>query len=434
MKRNGNNTDSVEIREKERVNVMKYLILLGDGMADEPVGALGGKTPLEYAHTPVMDALAGMGEQGLVQTVPDGMIPASDVANLSVLGFDPVVNYTGRSPLEALSRGIPMTDTDTVLRCSLVTLSAEQPYAAKRMLDHSSGELTTAEADVLMDAIRAEFDGPEFRFYTGTGYRELTVCRHLPVPVLEAPHDHAGEVIGPVLPKEQVLREMMERSYEILKAHPLNLQRMAAGKNPANSVWFWGAGIRPHLENFREKTGLRGAMVSAVDLLKGIAVGSGMKVLQVPGANAGLDTDYEGKADAAVQALLEEGFDFVYLHVEAPDEMGHLGEPEKKAESIAYLDSRILARVKPKLDESGEDYRIMVLPDHPTPVALRHHTGNPVPYLIYDSRRQMRAVGRYSEREAAMTGNYFASAPELFLYFLEQESTKEQCAPGRLMP
>ena len=404
--------------DERKVQAMKYLILLGDGMADRPVEALGGRTPLEAADTPMMDRMAGMGEQGLVQTVPEGMVPASDVANLSVLGFDPAVVYTGRSPLEALSRGVPMKHTDTILRCSLVTLSEGEPYVEKTIIDHSSGELTTAEADVLMDAIRAEFDSEDFKFYTGTGYRELTVCRDLKLPELEAPHDHLGQVIGPYLPEEPVLRRMMERSFEVLRDHPLNRERKAAGKNPANSCWFWGAGTRPQLENFQQKTGLRGAMISGVDLLKGIGVGSGMEVIEVPGATGGPDTSYESKADCAVWALLEDGCDFVYLHVEAPDEMGHMGDAAGKVRAIEALDRRILARVKPALDASGEDYRIMVLPDHPTPVALRHHTADPVPYLIYDSRRQARMVGRYSEAEAAMTGNFFASAPELFSYFL----------------
>ncbi len=398
---------------------MKYLILLGDGMADEPVKELGGRTPLDYAETPLMDAMAGMGTMGLVQTVPAGMIPGSDVANLAVLGFDPTRNFTGRSPLEALSMGVPMTESDTILRCNLVTLTEEQPYPEKIIIDHSADELTTAEADVLMDAIRAAFDSEDFQFYTGTGYRGITVCHHLAVKDLTPPYDHLGQVIGSALPGEQALREMMEKSFEILNNHPLNLRRAAQGRHKANSLWFWGAGTKPKLENFRERTGLRGAMISAVDLLKGIARGSGMEVIEVPGANGGLDTNYEGKAEAAVKAVLEDGFDFVYIHVEAPDEMGHMGDARKKVQAIENLDSRILSIVKARMDESGEPYRLMVLPDHPTPVLRRTHTANPVPYLIYDSTRQARMIGKFSEEEAALTGNFEPDACGLLEKFLQ---------------
>lgn len=389
-------------------------------MADEPLEQLDGKTPLEYADTPLMDAMAAMGTMGLVQTIPAGMVPGSDVANLAVMGFDPARNFTGRSPLEALSMGVPMTENDTILRCNLVTLTEQQPYEEKVILDHSADELTTAEADVLMDAIRAAFDGDEFRFYTGTGYRGITVCHHLPVQELMPPYDHLGQVIGSVLPRERVLREMMEKSFEILNNHPVNLRRAAAGKHKANSIWFWGAGTKPKLENFREKTGLRGAVISAVDLLKGIARGSGMEIIEVPGANGGLDTNYEGKANAAVKAVLEDGFDFVYIHVEAPDEMGHMGDVSKKVQAIEKLDSRILSIVKSKMDASAEPYRLMVLPDHPTPVLRRTHSADPVPYVIYDSTCQMRRIGKYSEKEAALTGNFEPDGCHLLETFLQR--------------
>lgn len=407
------------MRHKRGCDWMKYLVLLCDGMADEPMEQLGGRTPLGFARTPEMDALAGMGRMGLVHTVPEGMTPGSDVANLSVLGFDPRQNYSGRSPLEALSVGVPMEEDDLILRCNLVTLTEAEPYAEKTILDHSAGELTTAEADVLMDAIRAEFDSEEFRFYTGTGYREIAVCRGGAMTALEPPHDHLEQVIGPWLPGEEVLRRMMERSYEILNNHPINLHRAAQGRHKANSLWFWGPGRKPALENFREKTGLRGAMISAVDLLKGIAMGSGMEVLQVPGANGGLDTNYEGKAEAAVKAVLEDGFDFVYIHVEAPDEMGHMGSVDRKIQAIENLDRRLLAIVRRKMDASGEPYRLMVLPDHPTPVRLRTHTSNPVPYVIYDSTCQQRKIGRYSEQEAALTGEYEPEGWRLMDTFLQ---------------
>ena len=400
---------------------MKYIVLLGDGMAGLPLDRLGGRTVLDAARTPNMDALAGMGQMGLVQTVPAGMTPASDVANLSVLGFDPARCYTGRAPLEALSLGIPMADTDVVLRCNLVTLSEAEPYAEKTILDHSGGELTTREADELMDAVRAAFDGVDFRFYTGTGYREIAVCRHMDaLPELAAPYDCLGRVIGPYLPAQEPLRQLMERSFAILNDLPVNRRRAAGGKRKANSLWFWGAGTKPKLESFREKTGLRGAMISAVDLLRGIAVGSGMEVIPVPGATGNTDTDYEGKADAAVKALLEDGFDFVYIHVEAPDEMGHQGSAERKLRAVEDLDSRLLGVVRSRMDASGEPYRLMVLPDHPTPVALRAHTADPVPYLIYDSTRQARMIGRYSEEEAAMTGAVEPVGHHLMETFLQK--------------
>ena len=383
---------------------MKYIVILGDGMADEPIDALGGKTPLACAETPVMDELASKGEMGMVQNVPAGMAPGSDVANLSVLGYDPAVCYSGRSPLEALSVGVAMEPTDIVLRCNIVTLTEEEPYAKKTILDHSSGEISTADADILMDAIREAFNSDEFQYYTGTSYRHITIWKNGTMPQLEPPHDHLTHVIGLYLPQETKLRAMMEKSFDILNTHPLNLERAAKGKNKANSLWFWGAGTKPSLQNFTEKTGLKGAMVSAVDLLKGIAVGAGMKVYQVPGATGSIDTNFEGKAQAAIDALTKDGCDFVYVHVEAPDEMGHQGLLKEKIQSIEYLDRRLIAPVKKAMEDAGEDFRMLVLPDHPTPIRLRTHTGDPVPYLLYDSTRQRKSIQKYTEAEA--TGNY----------------------------
>ena len=385
---------------------MKYIVILGDGMADEPIDALGGKTPLACAETPVMDELASKGEMGMVQNVPAGMAPGSDVANLSVLGYDPAVCYSGRSPLEALSVGVAMEPTDIVLRCNIVTLTEEEPYAEKTILDHSSGEISTADADILMDAIREAFNSDEFQYYTGTSYRHITIWKNGTMPQLEPPHDHLTQVIGPYLPQETKLRAMMEKSFDILSTHPLNLERAAKGKNKANSLWFWGAGTKPSLQNFTEKTGLKGAMVSAVDLLKGIAVGAGMKVYQVPGATGSIDTNFEGKAQAAIDALTKDGCDFVYVHVEAPDEMGHQGLLKEKIQSIEYLDRRLIAPVKKAMEDAGEDFRMLVLPDHPTPIRLRTHTGDPVPYVLYDSTRQRKSIRKYTEAEAEATGNY----------------------------
>ena len=385
---------------------MKYIVILGDGMADEPIAALGGKTPLDYAHTPCMDRMAGQGTMGMVQNVPEGMAPGSDVANLSVLGYDPARCYSGRSPLEALSIGVSMEPDDVIFRCNLVTLTEDEPYGEKTILDHSSGEIATEDADRLMDAIRKAFNSDTVSFYTGTSYRHIMVWKAGKVVPLEPPHDHLGTVIGPWLPKEPVLKDMMERSFPILNSHPLNLARKEQGKNKANSLWFWGAGTKPSLQSFAEKTGLKGAMISAVDLLKGIAVGAGMKVYQVPGATGSIDTNYEGKADAAAQALLRDGCDFAYVHVEAPDEMGHQGLVAEKVRSIEYLDSRLIARLKKAMDDSGEEYRMLILPDHPTPIRLRTHTGEPVPYLLYDSTCQEKKIARYTEEEAAQTGNF----------------------------
>lgn len=385
---------------------MKYIVVLGDGMADEPIPELGNKTPLDAAATPVMDALAGAGIIGTVQNVPAGMAPGSDVANLSVLGYDPAANYSGRSPLEALSVGVQMDEDDVIFRSNIVTLTESEPYAQKTILDHSSGEISTEDADVLMDAIRAKFNSDTFQFYTGTSYRHILVWKGGKVCQLEPPHDHLGKVIGPYLPQEVALRRMMEESFDILNNHPLNLARAAQGKHKANSLWFWGAGTKPRVQNFYEKTGLKGAMISAVDLLKGIAVGAGMEVCQVPGATGSIDTNYEGKAQAAIDALLRDGCDYVYIHVEAPDEMGHQGRTQDKVKSIEYLDSRLIARVKQAMEEANEDFRILVLPDHPTPIRIRTHTADPVPYLLYDSTRQLKKRERFTE-EAARNANNF---------------------------
>ena len=385
---------------------MKYIVILCDGMADEPLQELGGMTPLAYANTPNMDQLASQGVIGLAKTVPDSMKPGSDVANLAVLGYDPERNYSGRSPLEALSVGVAMKPTDVVLRCNIVTVSEAEPFAEKTILDHSAGEISTEDADVLMDAIREVFDCPEFRFYTGTSYRELTVWDHGKVVDLYQPHDHLGELIGAYLPQQPALRRMMEESFRILNEHPLNLQRAAQGKNKANCLWFWGAGTKPGIANFYEKFGLLGAMISAVDLLKGIAVGAGMEVIHVPGATGSLDTDYAGKAKAGVKALLEDGMDFVYIHIEAPDEMGHQGSIEKKLKAIEQIDANVVGVVRSMMDLSGEDYRMLITPDHPTPIRCRTHTADPVPFVLYDSTASQKKLARYSEQEAAASGLY----------------------------
>ena len=392
---------------------MKYVIVLADGMADEPLQQLGGKTPMEVAVTPVMDNLAALGQVGLVSTVPKGMKPGSDVANLSVMGYDPSECYSGRSPLEALSVGVAMDHTDVIFRCNIVTVSEDEPYEQKTILDHSSGEISTEDADILMDAIREAFNNEEFSFFTGTSYRHITVWKNGEVLELEPPHDHLGQVIGQFLPENPKFRAMMERSFDILNNHPLNVQRAKEGKNKANSLWFWGAGTKPALQNFREKTGLSGTMISAVDLLKGFAVGADMQVVNVPGATGSLDTNYEGKAQAALDALLTEGSDFVYIHLEGPDEMGHQGEMEHKIKSIEYIDERIIGAVKEGLDAAGEDYRILVLPDHPTPIRCRTHTSDPVPYLLYDSTKPCDQGCAFTEKDAKQSGIFIEHGYEL---------------------
>lgn len=399
---------------------MKYLVILGDGMADRPIESLNGKTPLASADTPMMNELAAKGEIGMVHTIPQGMSPGSDTANLSVLGYDPRMYYSGRSPLEALSIGVPMKDTDIALRCNLVTLSEEEEnYEDRTIIDHSSGEISTEDAAVLLEAARKELETEEFRFYAGTSYRHLLIWDKGKTVDLTPPHDILGQKIGDKLPGAPQLQEMMRKSYDILVNHPINLERKKKGKNPANSCWFWGAGTRPKLSSFEEKTGKKGAMISAVDLLKGIAVGTSMKVITVEGANGGLHTNYEGKAQAAVDVLTKDGYDFVYVHLEGPDEMGHQGSTERKVKAVENLDQRIIRPIVEGLRAAGEDFRMVILPDHPTPVSLRTHTADNVPYLLYDSTMEQEHSWKYNEEEAKKSGNLIKEGHKLIEYLLE---------------
>lgn len=394
---------------------MKYIVILCDGMADDPLEELGGRTPIEAAYTPNMDRLAKNAEIGMARTVPEGMAPGSDTANLSVLGYDPEKYYSGRSPLEALSIGADMGTDDVSFRCNLVTLSEkEDSYEDRIILDHSSGEISTEDAAVLLEALKKEFGkGQEtdrpcytkgYDFYAGTSYRHLLIWHYGQAVELTAPHDILTRRIGEYLPSDPVLRDMMVRSYDILKDHPINVKRREEGKNPANSAWFWGAGTKPALTSFEEKNGVKGAMISAVDLLKGIAEGSGMKNITVEGANGGLNTNYLGKGEAAVKTLTEDGYDFVYVHIEAPDEMGHQGSVSDKIASIEYIDEQVIGPVTRALKEAGVDYRMLIMPDHPTPVHVRTHTADPVPYLIYDSTASVRGMESYSEKTGKETG------------------------------
>ena len=396
---------------------MKYVLILGDGMADRPIPEFEGKTPLEYSKTPMLDELAKQSEVGLVATIPEGMSPGSDTANMSVCGYDPKIYYTGRSPLEALSIGVDMKDTDVAIRTNVVTLSDDDlPYEEKTIIDHSSSEIDTEDAAILIEAVQKELGNEMFSYYVGTSYRHLLIWDKGSVVELTPPHDILGRTVGEYLPKESLLFEMQKKSYEILNNHPINVERAAKGLNKANSIWFWGAGTKPILTSFEEKTGKKGAMISAVDLLKGIAVGAGMDNKIVEGANGQLHTNYEGKAQAAVDALLKEGYDFAYIHVEAPDEMGHQGSAERKVQAIEYLDERIIRYVKEAMDASGEDYRMLVLPDHPTPIEVRTHTSEPVPYLLYDSTKVQSHDWQYSEKCAAEGGIFHPQGHKLIDY------------------
>ncbi|MBQ4160846.1 MAG: cofactor-independent phosphoglycerate mutase [Clostridia bacterium] len=386
---------------------MKYIVILGDGMADTPVEALGGKTPLEVAKKPVMDKLASMGEMGMVKTVPDGTSPGSDVANLSVLGYNPLEVYTGRSPLEAVSIGVALSDTDVTYRVNTVTLSDEEAYEDKTMVDYSSDEITSAEGAQLMQAMNEAFANERIHFYAGTSYRNLMVEHKGKTGcTLTPPHDISSRVIGAHLPKgADYLLDMMKKSYDILKNHPVNLDRVKRGLHPANSIWFWGEGTKPGVTNFKEKYGVDGAMISAVDLLKGIGYSAGMEVIEVEGATGNVDTNFEGKAKAVCDALLG-GKNFAYLHVEAADECGHRGEMDNKVLSIEKLDAA-LGSIIECMEKAGESYSILLMPDHPTPLATRTHASDAVPYVIYRSDAPKEKGNlRYTEKDAQSTGIY----------------------------
>lgn len=399
---------------------MKYIVVLGDGMADKPLEELGGKTPLAFAETPNMDRLSKLSEVGMVHTIPEGMSPGSDTANLSVLGYDPKQYYSGRSPLEALSIGVPMKDTDIAIRCNIVTLSEEEvPFEERTIIDHSASEISTKDCAVLLHAVAEALQNECFQFYVGTSYRHCMIWDKGQAVELTPPHDVLGQQIGQYLPGEEALRSMMKRSYEILVNHPINIERKKQGLNPANCCWFWGAGTKPMLTSFTEKTGKKGMMVSAVDLLKGIAVGAGMGVSLVEGANGGLHTNYEGKVAAAVKSVTEDGYDFAYIHVEAPDEMGHQGSIERKVQAISYLDERVIGPVVEKMEAAGEDFRLLVLPDHPTPICVRTHTSDNVPYLLYDSTKPESHTWNYSEEDGEQSGNFVPEGHKLLDRFLE---------------
>ena len=404
---------------------MKYVVVLCDGMADYPVPALGGKTPMMVAKKPHIDALAAKAEVGLVRTVAPGLKPGSDVANMSVLGFDPHRFYTGRSPLEAASIGIDMKDSDVSLRTNLVTLSDKgEPFADKVIEDYCADDISTEEARQLIEAVQAAFGGGEYDFYTGVSYRHCLIWHGGTTELgnMTPPHDITGKVIGPHLSTAETARpllEMMEKSFDLLKDHPVNKARVAAGRRPANCIWLWGEGKRPALRPFEALYGIKGGMVSAVDLLKGIANCAGMEVAEVPGATGYIDTDFEGKAKAALDLLTRN--DLVYVHFEAPDECGHRNEPENKVKAIEMIDSRVLPILEEGL-EQYEDYKILLLPDHPTPIVTRTHASDPVPYLLYQKSAPKTGVDTINEETAKAPGIYMENGPAMMPHFLGQDA------------
>ena len=403
---------------------MKYAVILYDGMADYPVPALDGKTPMMVAKKPNFDRLAQKGEVGLVRTVAEGLKPGSDVANLSVMGYDPQKYYTGRSPLEAVSIGVKMADDDIALRCNVVTLSDEENYDDKTMVDYSAGDISSEDAAEIIKTVQEHFGGGEFDFYSGVSYRHCLIHHGGTTELgnMTPPHDISGRVVGEYIstaPTAQKLTQMMRESYELLKNHPTNLKRIAEGKRPANSIWLWGEGKKPILPQFEDLYGVRGSVISAVDLLKGIGISAGMNVPAVEGATGYIDTNFEGKAQAAVSEL-KNGCDLVYVHFEAPDECGHRNEPENKVRSIELIDEKVLPVIINGLEEIGEDYKIMILPDHPTPIVTMTHAGNPVPYMIYQKSKEIEGVQSIDEESAKATGNFIEFGPGIMKKFIEE--------------
>lgn len=401
---------------------MKYIVILGDGMADYPVAELGGKTPLQCADTPTIDYMAGKGMLGMVKTVPEGMPPGSDTANLAVMGYDPRKYYSGRSPFEAASMGVPLKETDITFRCNVVTLSEDEPYEEKLMLDHSADEITSRESEELIRAIDRRFGGSSVKFYPGISYRHLMVWDRGPYSWnLTPPHDIIGKKVKDYLPKgiqSGIVEQMMRKSFELLSNHPVNRDRRARGLKPANSIWIWGEGKKPALSSFYEKYKLKGSVISAVDLIKGIGLCAGLRSIDVPGATGNIHTNFRGKAEAALNEL-KSGQDFVYVHIEAPDESGHRYEIENKVKSIELIDHQIIRVIREELESAGEPFRMMVLPDHPTPLSLRTHTAEPVPFLIYQSNKEAdNASGVYDEYGPKAAGLYFEEGYKLMDFFI----------------
>lgn len=403
---------------------MKYLVLLCDGMADTPHLTLDGKTPMECAEKPLMDKLAATAETGMCRTVAKGLKPGSDVANLSVMGYDPKVCYTGRSPLEAASIGVDLKPTDVALRCNIVTLSGEENYEDKTMVDYCSGDISTEEAHEIIATVEKELGNEIYKFYGGVSYRHCLVVLNgtTDLGCMTPPHDISGRVIGEYLSKSEnaaPLIELMKKSYDILKDHPVNLARRAKGLHEANSIWLWGEGRKPALQSFKEKNGVSGCVVSAVDLLKGIGICAEMETPDVKGATGYIDTNFEGKAQAGIEAF-KKGTELVYLHFEAPDECGHRGEAQNKIKAIEYIDSRALKPMLEYLESCGDSYRILIMPDHPTPLETMTHSAEPVPFLIYDSRKAESGIKSFTEKNAAETGLFIENGPDIMNRLLEK--------------
>jgi len=388
---------------------MKYIVVLPDGMADYPIDSLGGMTPMEKANKPMMNELASKGEMGLVRTVPDGLAPGSDVANLAVMGFNPEECYTGRSPLEAASIGIPLEVGDVTFRCNLVTLSDEENYGDKTMVDYSSSEIDTEDAHVLINAVAKELNSDVLHFHGGTSYRHLLVYNNGSLNcTLTPPHDISDRVVDEYLPKGEnsdVLLSIMKRSHEILKNHPLNIERVKQGLHPANSLWIWGQGSKPRLSDYFETFGKKAGVISAVDLIKGIAKTANMNVYEVEGATGGVKTNFAGKAKECVRALLEDNLDFIYVHIESPDECGHQGKLDEKINAIEIIDREVVSYIVHTLKEKNVDFRMLIMPDHPTPVSIKTHVSDPIPFVIYDSTNEQNNGSRImSEKAAKETG------------------------------
>lgn len=381
---------------------MKYVVIIGDGMADRPIAELGNLTPLQKAHTPHMDSLAQRGMVGMSHTIPQGFHPGSDVANLSIMGYDPARYYTGRAPLEAASIGIAMSDADVAYRCNLVTLRTEDDGSVI-MEDYSSGHITTEESRELIATLAQELKSDAIDLYPGVSYRHLLLWHNgSTTPVCTAPHDILEKNSASYLPSgegSEFVRELMERSKPVLARHPVNKKRIAEGKRPATSIWLWGQGKRPALPNYQEQYGISGALISAVDLTKGLGLYAGFEILNVPGVTGWIDTNYEGKAQYALDVL--ERVDYVYIHVESPDEAGHSGNVRYKLQAIEDLDAKVVGPVLKGLAERFPDHRVLLMPDHATPIFARTHTSEAVPFVIFDSRSPQNRPGcTYDERIA----------------------------------
>ncbi|MCX7725078.1 MAG: cofactor-independent phosphoglycerate mutase [Thermodesulfovibrio sp.] len=376
---------------------MKYIVVVPDGAADYPVDELGGKTPLQVANTPNMDFLASNGIVGSVKNIPEGFPPGSDVANLSILGYNPKIYYTGRAPLEAVSMGLTLSKNDIAYRCNLVTLRFEKKQIF--MEDYSAGHITSEEAKILIDEINKKLGSDSLRFYPGVSYRHIMIWKNGSEDVeCTPPHDITGKEITRYLPigkNANFLKELIFKSMEILREHPLNKKRISEGKKPANSIWLWGQGRTPHLPTYQEKYKINGALISAVDLTKGLGILAGFHIINVPGATGWIDTNYEGKAEYALNAL--ERVDFVYIHIEAPDEAGHQGEYKLKIKAIEDIDKIVLGKILNEAPKRFKEFKILLLPDHPTPIKVKTHTADPVPFVIYDSKKKEEKKRKFSE-------------------------------------